>query len=122
MPLELGIDLGCRAYGKDQLREKTLLILDRQQYRYEQFISDIKGQDIHVHGNNARRIIYVVRDWLSTESKRTNIPGGARIYEKYLAFRRALPRRCAASELEVNDLTFNEFAALVYEWVSDNRR
>ena len=35
MPLELGIDLGCRAFGTAGQRQKKLLILDGQPYRYQ---------------------------------------------------------------------------------------
>jgi hypothetical protein len=50
MPLELGIDLGCKAFSPRH-SEKSLLIFDSQQYRFQKYISDISGQDIHQHGN-----------------------------------------------------------------------
>jgi hypothetical protein len=121
MPLELGIDLGCRKFGKQYLRAKTLLIVDRQLYRYDKFISDIKGQDIFSHKNSPKLIIYAARNWLSTESKRTNIPGGAEINRRFKAFKRALPKMCSLLGWQVQDLTFNEFTELVYVWLADNR-
>ncbi len=53
MPLELGLYLGCRRYGGKSQSKKKCLILDREAYRYRNFISDISGQDIHAHGGKA---------------------------------------------------------------------
>lgn len=33
MPLELGLDLGCRHYGSGRLRDKRLLVMDKQKHR-----------------------------------------------------------------------------------------
>src|SRR5258708_31957290 len=68
MPLELGIALGCSKFGAGRQRRKTALILDRRQYRYHKFISDIAGQDICEHNNRPSRAIEAVRDWLRAES------------------------------------------------------
>ena len=38
MPLELGVFLGAKRYGGPDQRRKNCLILDREQYRYQQFI------------------------------------------------------------------------------------
>lgn len=46
MPLELGLFLGCKRFGPESQSRKRTLILDSEQYRYRQFISDIAGQDI----------------------------------------------------------------------------
>ena len=53
MPLELGIALGCKAYSPDCV-DQSLLIFDSEQYRFQKFVSDLSGQDIHQHGNSAR--------------------------------------------------------------------
>src|ERR1043165_1148256 len=46
MPLELGVFLGAKRFGKGAQKRKYCLILDRSEYRYQKFISDISGQDI----------------------------------------------------------------------------
>jgi hypothetical protein len=46
MPLELGIFLGAKKYGNEQNNNKACIIFDREQYRYQKFISDISGHDI----------------------------------------------------------------------------
>jgi hypothetical protein len=65
MPFELGLDLGCRTYGKGRLAEKKSLILDRERYRYMKVISDISGNDIRAHGADKELLIREVRNWIS---------------------------------------------------------
>jgi len=60
MPLELGIDLGCKAYLK---KDKKFLVLEEEPWRYKTVISDISGQDISVHSNDPLLIIKSIRDW-----------------------------------------------------------
>jgi hypothetical protein len=52
MPLELGFFLGAKQFGAGRHRSKRCLILDRDRYRFQKFISDIAGQDIKAHGNS----------------------------------------------------------------------
>src|SRR5690242_1621153 len=52
MPLELGVFFGAKRFGRDRQRDKACLILDKAQYRYREFCSDIAGQDIDAHGGN----------------------------------------------------------------------
>ena len=70
MPLELGLFLGCKRFGPPNQSKKRTLVLDRDQYRYRNFISDIAGQDIRAHGGDPDRAIWEVRDWLRLASKR----------------------------------------------------
>ncbi len=117
MPLELGLFLGAQRYGQPQQRRKTCLILDREQYRYQKFISDISGQDIRAHRGREGQAIRVTRDWLSTSSGRT-IPGGAHIYRQYGRFKRELPSLCQRLKLKRSEMTFNDYANIVTAWVA----
>lgn len=90
MPLELGIFLGAKAFGGTPHRTKNCLVLDTEQYRYQKFCSDIAGQDPAAHGGDPARAIGVVRDWLRPFSK-AQIPGAAKIVERYGSFRAELP-------------------------------
>lgn len=76
MPLELGIFLGCGHFGSKIHKSKGCLIMDKTKYRYRKFISDISGHDIFAHGNSPNKAVQCIREWLRTESKRSNIPGG----------------------------------------------
>src|SRR5258708_13352335 len=69
MPLELGMFLGAQRFGAGRHKNKNCLILDREPFRYQQFLSDISGQDIAAHGGDATALIAKVRDWLNTVAR-----------------------------------------------------
>jgi len=119
MPLELGLYLGCKRYGSSSQRNKSVLILDRDQYRYRNFISDISGQDVHAHGDDPNRAITEVRNWLASKVK--PLPGGATIQAHYLRFVTMLPAMCVASELDPNALTFGDLSWLINKWLISAR-
>ena len=120
MPLELGIDLGCKEFHP-ACSDKTLLIFDSEQYRFQKFVSDLGGQDIHQHGNDPKLAVTRVRNWLRAESGKSNIPGGAKIYNRYQAFRTDLPDICAELKLDVGDLTFADFSYTIARWLETNQ-
>jgi hypothetical protein len=77
MPLELGMFLGAKRYGRSEQKRKNCLILDVERYRYHKFISDIAGQDISAHAAEPSRAIKIVRDWLSNLTPVSLVlPGG----------------------------------------------
>jgi hypothetical protein len=117
MPLELGLFLGAQRFGLSQQRKKSCLILDREQYRYQKFISDISGQDIRAHRKREGQAIRVTRDWLSTSSGKA-IPGGAHINRQYGRFKSELPSLCQRLKLKRSEMTFNDYANIVTAWVS----
>lgn len=116
MPLELGMFIGAKRYGTAIQRKKYCLILDREPFRYQRFISDIAGQDIRAHNRQAKKAISVVRDWLRSCSKRS-LPGGTEIHRQYLQFIRAFPTLCHALQLKPSEATFNDFTNIVTEWL-----
>jgi len=118
MPLELGMFLGAKRYGRAEQKQKSCLILDVDRYRFQKFISDIGGQDIADHGGEPQRAIKAVRDWLSNATPRLlKIPGGAAIAHRYARFRMELPGMCARLQLRVDELTFNDYVTQVEEWL-----
>jgi len=118
MPLELGIFLGAKRFGSGPDARKVCLILDRDQYRYQQFCSDIAGQDIRAHNNTVDSAIRAVRNWLQANLRsKAPLPGASTLADSYVQFRRDLPRMCAISELRVRELTFLDYRALVQGWL-----
>lgn len=120
MPLELGIFLGAKRFGT-RSSQKRCLVMDRAPYRYKRFISDIGGQDIKAHANSRTKAIRHVRDWLQSAPGKAAIPGGKRIWQKYLQFRRELPIIADEAELDSNQLTFIDYLQLVSTWLERNR-
>ena len=117
MPLELGIFLGAKKFGIEEQKRKKCLILDTERYRYQQFISDISGQDIQAHNNSSREVITRVRNWLRTASRRETIPSGSIIWRRYQEFIEKLPQTAQECQLTVEDLIFNDYILLVAQWL-----
>jgi hypothetical protein len=120
MPFELGLFLGAKRYGNATQRQKNGLILDRTRYRYQQFISDISGQDIHPHQGSPLKAIAAVRDWLRAASPETSIPGGTKIAERFSLFSKQLPAMCAALKLSRQSLTFADLTWATSNWLEIN--
>ena len=121
MPLELGVFLGAKKFGIDKQKRKNCLILDKSQYRYQQFISDIAGQDIQAHNNNSEGIITVVRNWIRTASKRQTIPSGSIIWGRYQEFMEDLPQLAQEHQLKVEELIFNDYTLVITRWLRTRR-
>ena len=117
MPLELGVFLGAKHFGNKQQKGKVCLVLDREQYRYQAFISDIAGHDIRSHDNNPEKVITHIRNWLNTASGRKTIPGGRAIINRWRQFEADLPAMCEKSFIEVDELTYNDRTNFISEWL-----
>ncbi|HTG14596.1 MAG TPA: hypothetical protein VK747_04935 [Blastocatellia bacterium] len=117
MPLELGLFLGCQRFGDRMQRTKSCLIMDREPYRYQRFISDIAGQDIYSHNNQPEQAIGLIGNWLRTESKRVGIPGQAAMRARYEHFQHDLPELCAQLKIQVEELTFVDYFRVVVRWL-----
>jgi len=122
VPFELGLDLGCKRYGKSLHKHKTALILDIDSHRYRTFISDIAGLDVEGHNGNVSTVITVVRNWLrhASKTRQVNPPSGATIYARYRAFQFALPGMCDELKWDVDNLPFADFSWAAYDWIKNN--
>jgi hypothetical protein len=116
MPLELGLFLGAKRYGGKAQRPKRALILDVDQHRYQKFISDLAGMDIHEHGGDAMRAARQTRDWLANVSRR-ELPSAARIQRIYGAFSDNLPEVAAELEFDPASLPYVDFERIVAQWL-----
>lgn len=117
MSLELGLFLGAIKFGTRYQKDKKCIILDTEPYRYQQFISDIAGQDIAPHHNNITELVTHIRDWLSTASRQRNLPSGSFIQNDFTDFQIKLPAICEDLKLDASQITFLDYANLVAEWL-----
>lgn len=117
MLLELGVFLGAKHFGNKQQKGKVCLVLDRKQYRYQAFISDIAGHDIRSHDNEPEKVITHIRNWLNTASGRKTIPGGRAIIARWRQFEADLPAMCEESFIEADELTYNDRTNFISEWL-----
>lgn len=120
MPLELGLFLGYQKAGNSGQRRKNCLVLDKEPYRYQQFISDISGQDVFSHDGDQQGAIREVRNWLTSCSKLPLIPGGDKIYNRFQSFEAGLPTFLAALHITASELTFVDYQYAVTDWLKLN--
>ena len=122
MPFELGLFVGATRFGNQEQHRKVSLILDRERYRFQKFISDIAGQDIAAHRNDPDTAIQALRTWLSALPRRGLLPGGTAILRRYHAFRKRLPGLLGALQIEAEEMTFADYANIVAEWLAAQPR
>ena len=115
MPFELGVFFGAKRFGDRIQKNKVAIILDRDRFRYMQFISDLNGVDIRTHDGNYANAIQRIRDWLRTSSRRITIPGHLIIIGEYDEFSRNLPAVVERLGLDMNTIPFNDFCLIVEE-------
>jgi hypothetical protein len=120
MPLELGVFLGAKRFGATIQRKKSCLILDRERYRYQEYCSDIAGQDIRSHEGDARVLIARIRDWLNGHGHAGRVPGGTEIAKRYARFADALPRLCRKNKLRMTEINYKDHSTLVSGWLKEN--
>jgi hypothetical protein len=117
MPFELGLFLGARTFGGRAGRGKKSLILDREEFRYQKFLSDIAGQDINAHDGDTDLLIERVATWLRDEVQDPGVPGGRAIAAEYARFRADVPAICALKQLQPDEMTFKDFRVMAATWI-----
>jgi hypothetical protein len=121
MPFECGLFWGCRRYGAPPHNEKRLLVLDENRYQYQASMSDIAGQDIAVHKGSPKEAMNQVRAWLTSNSGRTDIPGGRAIWDHYRLFKKELPSLLQAAQIAPSEIRkfeyFGTYVGLAIEWL-----
>jgi hypothetical protein len=122
MPLELGIFLGAKRFGPPKQQAKKCVILDRDPYRFQQFCSDIAGQDVQSHRNDPIEAIRILRNWLQSIRRRDRIliPGADAIASRHLEFQAALPDLCRRVHLTPDGLIYADRTTLISEWLKLN--
>jgi hypothetical protein len=116
MPLELGLFLGAKRFGNKTQKLKRVLILDVEQHRYQRFISDLAGMDIHGHGGDPLRALRETRDWLANVSRR-ELPSADRVQRIYQAFLESLPDIAATLEFDPDRIPYIDFERIAGQWL-----
>lgn len=121
MPLELGLFLAAKKFGGSNQGRKKCLIFDREPYRYQKYMSDISGQDIHAHAGKSAVLIAELAAWLRAETKDPKVPGGRAINNEFLRFEKELPLLLNAIKLAKAELTFLDYRKLAENWITGNQ-
>jgi len=117
MPFELGLFLGAKRFGRGSDNRKKTLIFERDRFRYQSYISDIAGQDIHPHNGDVDQLIRELATWLRDQARDPNVPGGIAVAGEFGRFKVDLPAIAAETQLEVSELTFNDLVEIIARWV-----
>lgn len=86
MPLELGLDYGCKKYFGGKRSNKKILILEKEPYRYQAAISDLAGFDISHHNGEYEIAMKNVRAWIVSSAKISAPPAPTKIINSYYDF------------------------------------
>jgi len=116
MPFELGLFMGAKRYGDRRQRDKFALIFDSEKYRYQRFISDLAGMDIHAHGGEPDIALVETRHWLTNVSRR-QLPGDRDVLDGYRRFQSELPSLADGFRLDSNKLTYIDFDFILTGWL-----
>lgn len=119
MPLECGIDFGVKLNGNKRLKTKSFLILEKEQYRYQQFMSDIAGNDIRHHNNDPQKVIKHVRDWLKLNTN-GNLAFANDIWSVYCEFLADFHRVGEKENFDPNnisEITFSDLIEIIRVWL-----
>jgi hypothetical protein len=68
MPFELGLDIGCRVFGKAELKQKKCLVLEKDKYSIKAALSDLSNSDVYSHNDEPEIAVRHVRNWLIQEA------------------------------------------------------
>ena len=117
MPYEFGVFVGLKHSAASIQRQKAVLVLDREPYRYQRFLSDIAGQDIQSHNGRVELLITKVRNWLFNQGH-SDLIGSAELNEYFAAFVGSIPRYLSLLRKSEADLeNYQDFRQLVYTWL-----
>ena len=92
-----------------------ILILDKEEYRFQKFISDIAGQDILSHNNSVSGIIKAIREWL-TKITSKQIQSASFIILQHELFMKQKAELCEKNNFDVNDLSYKDYNDLVKDF------
>jgi hypothetical protein len=120
MPFELGIDYGCQKLKDGQWKDKRILILEKERYRYQAALSDLSGSDIKNHDDDPLIVTKAIRDWLVTEALNTG-PSANKIWSEFNDFNAYLYSKAVEEEghSSVDELPIPEVIHHIGSWLEN---
>ena len=123
MPFEIGVDFGCRRYGREPHSEKVVLILEEERYRYQAAISDLAGSDIEAHSGDYKKAVRKVRNWITGIGGFVSV-GASHILAEYEDFQKWHYRRQIEdgfSKDDIEDYPTPELLDAMVAWTEQGR-
>lgn len=122
MPLELGVDIGCKQFGNDLQKNKCYLVLASDSYQYRAAASDLSGADIEAHSDEPEEVVGIVRKWLVNQTGQ-KISGSSKIWGDFLGFMSSNYDELKArgfSEKDIKSHAVSELMTDMKLWVEAN--
>lgn len=123
MPFELGVDIGCRYFGNDKLKEKRCVIFEKVKYSYQIALSDLSGFDIKAHNNKPKKIVEELRNWF-VENDENTVASATIIWDNFNLFMTDYESTTTAKGFEPKDIQkmgVREFINYIIEWLAKKR-
>lgn len=120
MPFECGFDFASKRFGGKRFENKTIMILDKERYRYQKVLSDISGNDIYAHGNKPEKLIKSIRDWLSRNTNNALVPYTV-IWDLYNIFKVDYDSTLKGQRLrpdKIDSLPFKDVIHITKSWIA----
>lgn len=125
MPFELGLDIGCRMFSNDILKDKRCLILEKKEkYRYMKALSDISGCDIKDHNDDPAKLVRQIRNWFVETVGIKKAPSATVIWYSFMDFTSDFyDKRIfeGFSDEDLNMMPIPEYIEFIKEWCSVKR-
>lgn len=122
MPLELGLDMGCKQYGNKDQQNKSYLVIATDSYQYRAAASDLSGADIDAHKDEPENIVRIVRGWLVNQTG-IKMHGASKIWGDFLGFMadnfEVLKKR-GFSENDIKEYPVPELMVDMKQWIANN--
>ncbi len=118
MPLELGIDIGCREYhGLEKYQNKKILILESERFGIQKALSDMSFADCKCHLGEDVQMVSCVREWFA-ELGIKQLRSPSYIWDKYNDFISEVYRKKKQEGFnpsEIENIPIPEFM----DWIDD---
>lgn len=125
MPLEIGLDLGCKLFHTEQkYREKKSLILEGERFSIHKALSDLSGSDVKCHDNDSEKLVEVVRTWLVEVGIR-HLDGPNHIWDEFNYFLADLNDDCLRRGFKMaqaDALPIPEFMSFLHTWLKNRAK
>jgi hypothetical protein len=122
MPLELGLDIGCRRFRATPWDDKQMLVLETERYRYQAAISDLANVDIEAHADDPPTGMTAVRNWLEIAGP-VDMPGPSALWGEFTEFMGDNYDRLKAkghSDRDIERQPVAQLMAAMRVWHADN--
>ena len=121
MPFELGLAIGAKYFGGPKLRRNSALIMVRQDYVINAYLSDLGGNDPVAHDDNPHEVIRAVTRYLHTSPQGKVLRGAQSTIARFERFKETLPALAAALDRAHSEVDpfrdYRVYLALLKEFV-----